>query len=174
MIKKILLVLVVLVAAVMIYAATRPGTLHVERTASIAAPAADILPHIIDFHRWSAWSPFEKIDPAMKRTFSGAAQGEGAVYEWQGNSQAGAGRMEILDADASRVAIKLDFSAPLEGHNIAEFRLVPQGDTTSVTWSMDGPTPYIGKLIGVFMNMDTMIGTSFAEGLANLKGIAEK
>lgn len=174
MIKKIALVIVVLIAAVLIYAATRPGTLHVERTATINAPPEKIVPHIVDFHQWGEWSPFEKIDPAMKRTFSGAPAGKGAVYEWQGNSEAGAGRMEITDSQPSRVTIKLDFTAPLEGHNIAEFVLEPQGDSTNVTWTMDGPTPYIGKLIGVFMNMETMIGGPFAEGLANLKRIAEK
>jgi len=174
MIKKIAIAVVVLIAAVLIYAATRPGTLHVERTASIKAPPEKILPHINDFHQWTGWSAFEKMDPAMKRTFSGAPEGKGAVYEWQGNSQAGSGRMEITDAQPTRTTIKLDFTAPLEGHNIAEFVLVPQGDTTNVTWTMDGPTPYIGKLIGIFMNMDTMIGGAFDEGLANLKAIAEK
>ena len=134
-----------------------------------------IFPLISDFHRWTAWSPYEKRDPAMKRTYSGAAQGKGAVYEWEGNSEVGQGRMEITDtSDPSRVTIKLDFMKPFEGHNDAEFALVPQGGTTTVTWSMEGPTPYLGKLIGVFMNMDTMIGKDFETGLANLKTIAEK
>jgi hypothetical protein len=174
MIKKIAIAVLIVIAAVLIYAATRPGSLHVERTASINAPPEKILPLINDFHRWSGWSPYERIDPAMKRTFSGAAEGTGAVYEWQGNSEVGAGRMEITDTQPSRVTIKLDFTAPLEGHNVAAFVLVPQGDATTVTWTMDGPTPYIGKLIGVFMNMDTMIGGAFDQGLANLKAIAEK
>ena len=175
MFKKIALVVVVLIGAVLGYAATRPDTLHVQRAASIKAPPDKIFPLINDFHRWSAWSPYEKVDPAMKRTYSGAANGKGAVYEWEGNSQVGQGRMEITDtSDPSRVTIKLDFSAPLEGHDVAIFTLVPQGDSTNVTWTMDGPTPYIGKLIGVFMNMDTMIGTQFETGLASLKAIAEK
>lgn len=178
MIKKIALVsvilIVILIAAVLVYAETRPDTLHVERTATINAPADKIYPLINDFHQWGRWSPYEKIDPAMKRTYSGAAEGTGAVYEWVGNSEVGAGRMEITDTSPSRVTIKLDFTAPLEGHNTAVFALVPQGDATSVTWTMDGATPYVGKLIGVFMDMDTMIGGAFDEGLANLKGIAEK
>jgi len=175
MLKKIALVLVVLVVGLLAYAATRPDALHVERTANIKAPAETIFPLINDFHRWGSWSPYETIDPAMKRAYSGAADGKGAVYEWEGNSQVGQGRMEITDTSPpSRVTIKLDFIEPLEGHNVAEFTLVPQGDSTNVTWTMDGPSPYVGKLIGVFLNMDTMIGGAFETGLGNLKAIAER
>jgi len=175
MFKKIALVALVLVVAVLAYAATRPDTLHVQRSASVKAPPEAIFPLISDFHRWSSWSPYEKRDPAMKRTYGGAAQGKGAVYEWQGNSEVGQGRMEITEtSDPSRITIKLDFIKPFEGHNVAEFALVPQGGATDVTWSMDGPSPYIGKLIGVFVNMDRMIGTDFEAGLANLKAISEK
>jgi hypothetical protein len=175
MFKKIALVVVVLVGALLAYAATRPDSLHVQRAAGIKAPPEKIFPLISDFRRWSSWSPYEKIDPAMKRAYGGAANGKGAVYEWEGNSQVGQGRMEITDASQpSRVTIKLDFVKPLEGHNVAEFALVPEGDSTNVTWTMDGPTPYIGKLIGVFVNMDTMIGKDFETGLANLKAIAEQ
>lgn len=175
MLKKIALVIVILVVGVLAYAATRPDTLHVQRSASIKAPPEAIFPLINDLHRWTAWSPYEKIDPAMKRAYSGAANGKGAVYEWEGNSEVGQGRMEITDTShPSRITIKLDFIKPLEGHNVAEFTLMPQGDTTQVTWTMDGPSPYIGKVIGVFMNMDSMIGDSFETGLANLKTIAEE
>jgi uncharacterized protein YndB with AHSA1/START domain len=175
MIKKIALVILLLIAAVLAYAATRPDALHVQRSTTINAPPEKIFPLIDNFHSWSSWSPYEKVDPAMKRAYSGAESGKGAAYEWNGNSQVGQGRMEITDtSDPSRVTIKLDFSKPLEGHDVAQFTLVPQGDSTTVTWTMDGPTPYVGKLIGVFMNMDTMIGSDFATGLANLKGIAEK
>jgi hypothetical protein len=174
MFKKIALAVVVVIVAVLAYAATRPGSLHVQRAASIKATPDKIAPLITDFHRWSAWSPYEKVDPAMKRTYSGAANGKGAVYEWEGNGDVGQGRMEITDTSPSRVTIKLDFIKPFEGHNVAEFALVPQGDTTNVTWSMAGPTPYLGKLIGVFINMDTMIGKDFETGLANMKAIAEK
>ncbi len=175
MFKKIALVVLVLVVAVLAYAATRPDTLHVQRSASVKAPPEEIFPLISDFHRWTSWSPWEKRDPAMKRTYGGAAQGKGAVYEWEGNSEIGQGRMEITDtSDPSRITIKLDFIKPFEGHNVAEFALVPEGGATNVIWSMDGPTPFIGKLIGVFVNMDTMIGQDFEAGLANLKAIAEK
>jgi hypothetical protein len=174
MIKIILVVFGVLIAGVLLLALTRPNALHVERMASIKAPPDKIFPFINDFHNWASWSPYEKKDPAMKRTFGGASAGKGAVYEWDGNSDVGQGRMEILDASPSRVTIKLDFMKPFEGHNVAAFTMTPSGEATTVTWSMDGPTPFLGKVIGLFMNMDTMIGTDFEAGLANLRTIAEK
>ena len=173
MLKKIAIVLAVLIAAVLVFAATKPDSFRVQRTVSIQAPPEKILPLISDLHAWSAWNPFEK-DPAMKKTYSGAASGRGAVYEWDGNSQVGAGRMEILDVTPEKVTIKLDFTRPLEGHNTAELTLVPRGNATDVTWAMYGPSPYISKLMGVFLNMDTMIGKQFETGLGNLKAIAEK
>jgi hypothetical protein len=174
MIKIIGLVVVVLIGAVLLFALTRPNTLHVERTTSINAPPDRIASLISDFHSWNAWSPYDKKDPAMKRSFSGAPAGKGAVYEWDGDSNVGQGRMEIADVSPSRVAIKLDFSRPIEGHNVATFTLQPEGNATRVTWAMDGPTRYITKLIGMFMNMDRMIGDDFAVGLSNLKTIAEQ
>jgi carbon monoxide dehydrogenase subunit G len=174
MFKKIALVVVVLVAGVLAYAATRPDSLHVERAASIKAPPEKIVALIRDFHSWTAWSPYEKVDPAMKKTYSGAASGKGAVYEWDGNSQVGQGRMEITEASPSRVTIKLDFLKPFEGHNVAEFTLEPKGDVTKVTWSMEGTSAYAAKVIGIFINMDTMIGNDFEAGLASLKSIAER
>jgi hypothetical protein len=173
MLKKIAIAVAVLIVAVLAFAATKPDSFRVQRTASIQAPPEKILPLISDLHAWSAWNPFEK-DPAMKKTYSGAASGRGAVYEWDGNSQVGAGRMEILDVTPQKVTIKLDFTRPLEGHNTAELTLVPRGNATDVTWAMYGPSPYISKVMSVFMNMDTMIGKEFETGLANLKGIAEK
>jgi hypothetical protein len=172
MLKIILIVVLVLIAGLLAFAATKPGSFRYQRTASIKAPPEKILPLISDLHAWSRWNPFEK-DPAMKRTYSGAASGKGAVYEWDGNSQVGAGRMEILDVTPSKVTIKLDFLRPFEGHNTAELTLEPQGDATRVTWAMFGPNRYLSKLMSVFMNMDTMIGREFETGLANLKKIAE-
>jgi hypothetical protein len=115
------------------------------------------------------------MDPSMKRTFNGPANGKGSVYEWEGNSKVGQGRMEITDASApSQVTIKLDFIKPFEGHNVAEFVLEPKGDSTNVTWTMRGPSPYIAKLMSVFFSMDSMIGKDFEAGLANLKAAAER
>jgi uncharacterized protein YndB with AHSA1/START domain len=178
MVKTIAIVIVVLVvvplAAILIFAATKPDTFRVQRATSIKAPPERIFPLIADFHGWGAWSPYEKLDPAMKRTFSGAANGKGAVYEWDSDGKAGKGRMEITDAPApSKVAIKLDFFKPFEAHNIAEFTLEPRGDSTDITWAMYGPNLYIAKVMSIFFNMDRMIGKDFETGLANLKARAE-
>ena len=168
-------IVVALVAGVLAYAATKPDALRVQRTTSIKAPAEKIFALINDFHSWGRWSPYEKKDPAMKRTLSGAASGQGAVYEWDGNGNVGRGRMEILESSPpSRIAIKLDFIKPFEGHNIAEFVLEPDGHATRVTWTMSGPSPYIGKVMRVFLDMDRMIGTDFEAGLANLKTATEQ
>jgi uncharacterized protein YndB with AHSA1/START domain len=175
MLKTILIVIVVLIAGVLAFALTKPDTFTVQRTASIKAPPEKIFAVLNDFHRWPEWSPWEKLDPAMKRTQSGATSGKGAVYAWEGNSKVGAGRMEILDAASpSKVEIKLDFIRPFEGHNTTTFTVQPQGDATQVNWTMTGPTPYVSKLMQVFVSMDSMIGKDFESGLANLKALAEK
>jgi uncharacterized protein YndB with AHSA1/START domain len=174
MVKKIVIAAVVLLAALLVYAATKPDTFRVERSASIKAPPEKIFAVLNDFLRWEAWSPWEKKDPAMKRTFSAVTSGKGAVYAWEGNRDVGQGRMEIAESVApSKVAIKLDFVKPFETQNIVEFTLEPKGDSTNVTWAMQGPMPYISKLITVFVNMDSMVGKDFEAGLANLKAITE-
>ena len=163
------------IVGVLAYAATRPDVFTVQRTASIKAPPEKIFPFINDFKQWGVWSPYEKIDPAMKRTYGPKTAGPGATYAWDGNKNIGSGSMEILDAPAPRkVSIKLDFTRPFEAHNIAEFTLVPSGETTNVTWSMRGPVPFFAKIIHVFMDMDKMVGGQFATGLADLKAAAEK
>jgi hypothetical protein len=174
MIRLIVIAFIVVIAAILALASTRPDSFRVERSAQIGAPPEKILSLVNDFHRWSAWSPYEKLDPAMKRTYAGAAAGKGAVYEWEGNSKAGQGRMQIIDAAPTRTAIQLDFIKPFSTHNIAAFTARPQGDTTRVTWSMEGPSPFITKVLGLFFNMDRMIGGDFETGLANLKTVAEK
>ena len=171
----IVVVLLIAVAAVLLYAATKPDMLRVQRALYIKAPPEKIFALINDFRGWGAWSPYEKKDPAMKRTFSGAASGKGAVYEWDGDKNVGKGRMEIIDASPpGKIVIKLDFISPFEGHNIAEFTMDPGADGTNVTWVMYGPAPFISKVMQVFINMDNMIGKDFADGLANLKALAEK
>ncbi|HEY0502327.1 MAG TPA: SRPBCC family protein [Lysobacter sp.] len=173
MFKIIGLIVLVLVVAVLVFAATRPDTFRVERSIVVKAPPQRVLAQLDDFHRWRAWSPFEALDPAMKREIAGNPQGKGAVYTWDGNSKAGAGRMEILEATPSCVRIQLDFTRPMTAHNTAEFLLVPEGDGTRVTWAMHGPQPYIGKLMGLVFNMDRMLGKDFERGLTNLKRVAE-
>ena len=171
----IVAVLVVIVAGILIYAATRPDDFRVQRTATIKAPPEKIFALINDLRSWNLWSPYEKKDPAMKRTFSGAASGKGAVYEWDGDKNVGKGRMEITEATPSaKILIKLDFIKPFEGHNTAEFTMEPKSDGTVVTWAMYGSASLMMKAMGLFMNMDNMIGNDFAAGLASLKAAAEK
>jgi uncharacterized protein YndB with AHSA1/START domain len=175
MLTTILIVIVVLIAAVLGLAATKPNTFRVERAATIKAPPAKVFALIDDFHQWSQWSPWEKLDPELKRTFSGPNSGKGAVYEWTGNSKVGAGRMEITEpTPPNKLLIKLDFIKPFEGHNVAEFTLQPQGDSTQLNWAMYGPTPFVSKVMQVFMSMDKLIGKDFEAGLANLKAAAER
>ena len=174
MFKIIVIAVAVVIAAILVLAATRPDTFRVERSAQISAPPQKILALVNDFHQWGAWSPYEKLDPTMKRTYAGTAAGAGAVYEWEGNSKAGQGRMQIIDAAPTRTAIQLDFIKPFAAHNIAAFTAQPQGAVTRVTWSMEGPAPFIHKVLGLFLNMDKMVGGDFETGLANLKTLAEK
>jgi uncharacterized protein YndB with AHSA1/START domain len=173
--KTVLIVVAVLVAGVLVFAATRPNDFAVQRSVSIKAPPEKIYPMLVDFRQWPTWSPWEKLDPEMKRTLSGPANGPGATYAWQGSSKVGAGRMEIKEVAApSKVSIQLDFIKPFEGHNITDFTLAPRGDGTEVTWLMHGPAPFVSKLMGVFVDMDKMIGKDFETGLANLKAASEK
>jgi hypothetical protein len=152
-----------------------PDTFRVQRTQSIEAPPEKIYGLIQDFHRWEAWSPFEKLDLQMKKNYSGPASGAGAVYSWVGNRRAGEGRMEILETSpASRVKIKLDFLKPFEGHNTAEFTLEPKANRTDVTWAMYGPQPFMAKVMTIFFNMDSFLGREFEAGLSNMKTVAEQ
>lgn len=168
-------VLVVAVTVVLALAATKPDTFQVTRTMSIKAPPEKIYPLIADFHRWTAWSPYENKDPAMKRTYGGTPGAVGQTYGWSGDKNIGVGSMTLTEvAPSSKVALKLDFISPFEAHNTVVFSIVPQGDGTMVSWDMQGPTPFIGKIVHVFMNMDKMVGTDFEVGLANLKAQAEK
>ncbi|MES2313547.1 MAG: SRPBCC family protein [Pseudomonadota bacterium] len=174
MFKIILIVVVVLIVLVLAFATTRPGTFKVERAATIKAPPERILAFINDFRQWVVWSPWERLDPALKRSYSGSASGPGAVYGWHGNSKVGQGRMEIMASSPSATTIKLDFIKPFEAHNIADFTLAPRGGSTLVTWTMHGPNPYLAKLMHLFFNMDRLVGGDFERGLANLKAAAEE
>jgi len=176
MLKTLALAVVVLIAAVLLFAATRPDSFRVQRSLSIAAPPAKIFSLINDLHAFQTWSPYEKKDPAMKRTHSGPASGPGASYAWDGNKEIGVGSMQITEAVApDRVTMKLDFLQPFEAHNIVDFTLVPNGyGSTEVTWALHGPSPFVSKLMGLVFDMDKMVGRDFDEGLASLKALAEK
>ena len=172
----IVVVVLVVIAGILIYASTRPDSFRVQRSVSIKASPQKIFPLIDDLKAWAGWSPYEKKDPAMKRSFGSVTAGKGATYEWEGNKNVGQGRMEILDVtQPSKVLIKLDFLKPFEAHNMADFTLEPaSGGGTQVSWTMTGPTPFFGKILHVFIDMDKMVGRDFEAGLANLKTIAEK
>ena len=175
MIKKIAIVVAVLIAGILGFAATKPDTFRVQRAAAIKAPPEKVFALINDFKRWDAWSPWEKKDPAMKRTWGAVTSGKGAKYAWDGNSEVGQGSMEITESvPSSKITLKLDFVKPFEGHSIVEFTLEPKGDVTNVTWAMHGPMPYLSKVVSIFCSMDSMIGKDYEAGLANMKAAAEK
>lgn len=170
MLKNILIAVAVLITAVLVYAGTRPDTFRVERSVEIAAPADAVYGFVADFHRWQTWSPWEKLDPALRREYSGAEAGVGAVYAWAGNDAVGEGRMEIVEAQPpKRLGIQLDFLKPMASRNRAEFRFETRGDATTVHWTMSGPSPYVMKLVGLFADFDAMVGKDFERGLAELK-----
>lgn len=175
MLLTITIMIVLLFAAVLTYAATRPDTFRIERSISIIAPPEKIFSLIDNFHQWEAWSPWEKIDPACTRSYSGADSGKGAVYRWQGNQNIGQGRMEIIESSPfSKMVIDIDFIKPFAAHNTIEFFLEHQGDTVKVTQAMYGPSPFISKLMGLFCSMEKMVGHKYEEGLESIKAIAEK
>jgi len=174
--KKFALAVAILITGILVYAAFQPNTFQISRTVSINAAPEKIYPYMSDFHKGDLWSPYEKKDPAMKRTFSGPESGKGAVYEFTGDkNKVGSGRLEIIEAvPPKRVVLTLDMIEPMQGSNIVEYTLEPQGDSTNVTWSMRGTNNYLSKLICTFVNVDTMVGGDFEVGLANLKTLIEK
>jgi len=174
MIKKVLGVIALAIVAVLIYAATKPDTFTLQRSASIAAPPDKLYPLIADVKAFNTWNPWARKDPATKMAYEGPASGVGAAYSWD-SEQLGAGRMQITEATpSSRVAARLEFKRPFETTNRVEFTLQSQGTQTQVTWAMSGPMPYLSKLMTTFVSMDKMVGSDFEAGLANLKTVAEK
>lgn len=167
-------VLVIAVIAVVAYAATQPDNFRVQRSTTINAPAEKIHAILTDLRRGIEWSPYEKKDPNMKRSFSGPVTGVGSALAWDGNKDIGAGTLKIADATPSKIVVNLDMTKPMEAHNIVEYTLAPAGNATNVTWSMHGPMNMISKVMCVFVNMDRMVGNDFEQGLRNLKALAEK
>ncbi len=174
MLETILISLAVIIVAFVIVVAMRPSRFVITRTATIPAPVSVVFAQTNDFHKWVTWSPWEKFDPTMKRTFEGPAAGTGAIYKWSGNNKAGEGRATLIESRPNElVRIKLDYVRPFAGTNTAEFAFRPHGDQTVVTWSLTGTNSFMCKAVGLFMNMDKMIGTAFEEGLANLKSVVK-
>jgi hypothetical protein len=175
MFKKILLGLVLVVGGFLVYASRRPDTYRVERSTKIEAPASVVYAQLEDFKAWGKWSPWDKLDPAMKKTYAGPPQGVGAIYSWEGNKKVGKGRMAITDAKApTSLTLRLEFMEPFAAVANTSFKVTPEGDKASgVTWAMEGNNNLIGKAWGVFMNMDKAIGGDFETGLTGLKAVAE-
>ena len=174
MLVPILIAVGALVVLLLIYAATRPDVFRVERSTLIQAPAAKVYALIDDFHAWKRWSPWEALDPNMKRTHEGAPSGVGAKYGWHGDKKVGRGAMEITAAKPHEsITIKLDFFEPFEAHNTVTFALKAAGGGTQVVWAMDGRQVFFLKLMGVFMSMDKMVGKDYEKGLAAMKAVAE-
>jgi hypothetical protein len=167
-------VVVVAIGGILLYAATKPDSFRVQRTVLISASPDKVFPLINDIKAWTVWSPYEKKDPAMKRAYGAVTAGKGATYAWEGDKYVGQGSMEIVESSPRKIVLKLDFLKPFEAHNMGEFVLEPKGDSTSVTWAIYGPSPYMSKVVGTFMNIDDMIGRDFEKGLADLKAVAEK
>jgi uncharacterized protein YndB with AHSA1/START domain len=174
MIKIIAIIVAVAIIGLLVYAATKPDTFRVTRSTVIKAPPETIYAQLEDFHRWADWSPYEKLDPAMTRAYSGPASGVGATYGWSSKGKGGVGRMKITEAAVpSKLGLDLDFTKPFAAHNTVTFTLEPRGDGALVTWTMEGRAPYIHKLMSVCFNLDKMIGADFETGLASLKRLSE-
>ncbi len=168
-------IIVVAIAIVLIVAAGKPNVFRLARSAQIKAPPEAITLYVVDFQKWTGWSPWEGVPgDELQRTYSGAKSGVGAVYDWQGK-KTGVGRMEMIEVEPRRVGIKLHFFKPFEAHNVAEFTFEPTAEpgVTAVVWSMHGPANLRTKVMHTLMNMDKMVGPSFEQGLAKLKGLAE-
>ncbi len=175
MFKRIAIFLVLAIVGILVFAATKPDTFRVQRSTTIKASPDKVFALVNNLHSWEAWSPWEKMDLSMKKSYSGPESGKGAAYEWDGNDKVGKGKMEITNADVpNEVHMKLHFMKPFEAQNDVDFTFDGKGDSTEVIWAMHGPSPFFSKLMQVFMSMDSMIGKDFEAGLANLKALAEK
>jgi hypothetical protein len=175
MLGKILIGLAAVVIVFVAVVAMQPSEFRVARSATIAAPAPALFVEVNDFRNWEAWSPWAKLDPAMKTTYTGAQTGTGAVYAWSGNAEVGEGRTTITESRPNDlVRIKLEFVRPFATVNDVEFTFRPEGERTAVTWTMTGRNGFLAKAIHLFMDMDKMVGAQFETGLAQLKAVAEK
>jgi carbon monoxide dehydrogenase subunit G len=174
MFKKILIGIAVIILVFLVVVALQPADFRITRSTTIAAPAEVVFAQVNDFHKWDAWSPWAKLDPAMKQTYEGTPAGVGAIYSWVGNKDVGEGRMTITRSrPGEMVGIKLEFLKPFAQVNDTEFALKPDGNQTAVTWSMTGTNNFMAKAFGLFMNLDKMVGGDFEKGLAQMKLVAE-
>jgi len=174
MIINILIGLAVVIVVFVIIVATRPNEFCVARAVSISAPEAVVFAQVNDLHKWEAWNPWGKLDPAATMTYDGPPTGTGAGYTWAGNNKVGEGRMTITESRPHElIRFRLEFRKPFKATNTAEFTFKPDGNQTAVTWSMSGQNNFVTKTVGLFMNCDKMCGGQFEKGLADLKSVAE-
>jgi uncharacterized protein YndB with AHSA1/START domain len=174
MIIKILIGFVVIVVVFAGIVALQSSEFRVVRTATISAPAPAVFAQVNDFHKWEAWSPYAKLDPAMKKTYEGATAGTGAIYTWAGNNEVGEGRTTIIESRPNElIRIALEMFKPFAATNTVEFTFRPEGNQTAATWSLAGKKNFVSKAVGLFMNMDKMVGGQFEKGLAQLKSVVE-
>ncbi len=174
MYKKILIGLAVVIAVFVGVVAIQPADFSISRTATMAAPASVVFAQVNDFQKWGAWSPWEKMDPTMQRTFGSTTVGVGAVYSWVGNKQVGEGRMTMTESRPDEyILIKLEFIKPFVATNPTEFTFASEGNQTKVTWTMTGKNNFMAKAACLFMDMDKMVGGDFEKGLAAMKAVSE-
>ncbi len=174
MLKKILLLIILLLAGFVGVAAMQPDDFRVERALVMAVPAEVVFLEVNDLQQWQAWSPWAKMDPNMKVTFEGPRTGVGAVHTWAGNSDVGEGRMTIVESVSPEIIrMSLEFYKPMAATNTAEFKFQPDGAVTLVTWSMAGKNNLIGKAFGLIVDCDKMVGEQFEKGLKSLKVLVE-
>jgi len=169
-----LVIIVAVVVILVVLVATRPSTFSVSRSMVINAAPDAVFPHVNDFHKWEAWSPWAKMDPNAKNSFSGLGAGVGATFAWSGNNKVGEGRMNITESRPNElILINLEFMRPMKATNLTEFTFRPDGNQTVVTWTMSGRNNFIAKAFGLIMSCDKMIGGQFEKGLAQMKSLAE-
>lgn len=175
MVQVILGIVAVLIVGVLAFTLAKPNTFRIERTATINAPPEKVFPLIDDFHNWTQWSPWENVDPSLKRSYSGAPRGQGAIYAWEGNDKVGSGRMEITQSAApSKVILRLEFIKPFAAVNTTEFTVTPNAAGSTVSWAMFGPSSFMHKFMSTMFNMNDLLAKQFDSGLANMKAAAEK
>jgi hypothetical protein len=174
MLTYILIAIAAVVLVFVVFVAMRPAEFRVTRSAAIAAPAAAVFAQVNDLHKWDAWSPWARLDPAAKATFAGPPTGPGAAFAWAGNDKIGEGRMTITESRPDElVRFRLEFVRPFKATNTAEFTFRPESGRTVVTWSMSGTNNFMSKAVGLFINCDRMVGVQFEQGLSNMASVVE-
>ncbi len=175
MLNVILIIIAVIIVVLVIVIALQPAESRVSRSTTISAPPAAVFAHVNDFHMWEAWSPWEKVDPAVKKTYGGSPTGVGATYAWEGNKEVGAGNMKIIESRPGElIRIHMEFLKPMKGLSTTDFTFKQEGDDTIVTQTMYGPKNFVSKAMCLVMNIDNMIGGMFEKGLASLKSVVER